>query len=240
MPEIIDINTMFGPLPIAPSDLSIEGLLNQMQRHRIILSCTISTIGLQLDHNSGNAATRAAAAESKELVPVATINPLRLMSRDEPISSLKTDGFKMVRFFPWLQGWPIQYAPFVMLGHGVAAANLPLMIETRIPGVATELLDVLGDYAGVIILTGVDSQALAESLVLMTRHANIYLETSGLISTGAIALAASQVGAERLLFGSGAPMRPAASGLNLVRAAGLAADDESAILGGNARRLLKL
>ncbi len=240
MPEIIDINTMFGPLPIAPSDLSIEGLLSQMRRHQISLSCTISTIGLQLDHNSGNAATRAAAAESKELIPVATINPLRYMSNDDTISSLKTNGFKMVRFFPRMQGWPIQFAPFVMLGHGVATANLPLMIETGVPGAATELLNALGDYAGAIILTGVDSQVLAEALVLMTRHANIYLETSGLIATGAIALAASQVGTERLLFGSGAPMRPVACGLNLVRAAGLAAEDEVALLGGNARRLLKL
>ncbi len=75
MDEIIDVNTLFGPLPVASTDLSVDALITLMKRHRVESACTLSTLGLLLDPTVGNSATRAACGEHAELIPTATLNP---------------------------------------------------------------------------------------------------------------------------------------------------------------------
>src|ERR687884_451931 len=117
MDEIVDINTLFGPWPAAASDLSVEDLAGLMHRHGVGTCCTLSTVGLLLDHQAGNAATRAACAENPRLAPVATINPQCYFGGDAGLARLRADGFKLARFFPGLQGWDVDYAPFIALTH---------------------------------------------------------------------------------------------------------------------------
>src|SRR5258708_27397112 len=100
MDDIIDINTLFGPLPVASSDLSVDTLLQLMQKHKVGTACILSTLGLLLDPTVGNAATRAACGEHPELLPIATLNPTMYFGDSEPILRLKADKFCMVRFFP--------------------------------------------------------------------------------------------------------------------------------------------
>src|SRR5215468_2607210 len=110
MSEIIDINTLFGPMPAAASDLSVEELAALMKRHAVSAGCTLSTVGLLLDHNSGNSATRAACSENRKLIPTATINPMSFFGGDGAHARFKADGFRLVRFFPAVQGWDIVHA----------------------------------------------------------------------------------------------------------------------------------
>ena len=110
MSDIVDINTLFGPAPIAASDLSVDDLSALMARHSVGACCTLSTLGILLDPGAGNTATRAAAAENPRLVPVATYNPLTCHGHDGAHIHPRADGFRMVRFFPALQGWPPRFA----------------------------------------------------------------------------------------------------------------------------------
>src|SRR5205085_2487047 len=89
MDGIVDINTLFGPLPSAAADLSIDDLTTLMTEHEVAVCCTLSTIGFLLDHNSGNAATRAACSENSRLIPVATINPQAYFGGDGPHAKLR-------------------------------------------------------------------------------------------------------------------------------------------------------
>ena len=66
------------------------------------------------------------------------------------------------------------------------------------------------------------------------------MDISHLLSPGAIQLIADKVGAERLLFGSGAPSRPIASIVNTLKLAGLSSDQSTLVLSGNAQRILKI
>src|SRR5438105_4892720 len=113
MDDIIDVNTMFGPQPSAASDLSVDELYELMAKHGVRAACTLSTVGVLLDHNAGNGATRAACADSQTLLPVATINPQSYFGGDSPLAKFQSDGFRMVRFLPHAQGWEPDYAPFV-------------------------------------------------------------------------------------------------------------------------------
>lgn len=240
MPEIIDINTLFGPHPAAASDLSVDDLGALMKEHSVGLCCTLSTVGILLDHNAGNSATKAACSENSALAPAATINPLAYSGGDGLEDRLKSDGFKFVRFFPDLQGWDVDFAPFSLAAEQLGASGLPLMIDIERPGVATRAVERLGQYSAPIILAAHSERTLAESVVLMRKHNHVYVDSSGLLATGAIKLVADGVGAERILFGSGAPARPMASSLAVLNHSGLSDEQKHLILGGNAKRLLGL
>lgn len=238
--EIVDVNTLFGPLTTSSTDLSVDELAGLMREHSVRNCCTLSTIGVMLDPMVGNAATRAACSENASLLPVATINPQGYFGGAGPHTRLRADGFKMVRFFPGAQGWEPDYAPFHALLDDLAAEHLPVMVEVDRPGTSTHLVRAAGAYPGPLILAGVDVQTLAEAVALMRSHPNLHVETSRLLAMGAVRHGAEQVGAGRFLYGSGAPLRPMASGLAALCFSGLLEGERAMVLGQNARELLAL
>jgi hypothetical protein len=79
-----------------------------------------------------------------------------------------------------------------------------------------------------------------EAIAVAEAHENIYLETSAMPYPPFIHTAVERVGPRRVLFGSDGPGCNPALELAKVRQAGLSADDEAMVLGGNAARLLKV
>src|SRR2546421_4363973 len=112
MDDIVDINTLFGPLPAASADLAVDALLDLMQTHQVSAACTLSTLGILLDPILGNAATRAACAEQTNLIPVATLNPAIFFGDATAVGRFVDEGFRLLRFFPSDQHWKIDFAPF--------------------------------------------------------------------------------------------------------------------------------
>jgi predicted TIM-barrel fold metal-dependent hydrolase len=240
MDEIIDIDTMFGPLPSGASDLSVDELQTMMQRHDVRACCTLSTVGLLLDHSAGNAATKAACAESPKLLPVATVNPQTFFGADGPYARFAADGFKMVRFFPGHQSWDSDVAPFVALAKALEVEKLPIMVDIDRSGTATRLLAAIPNHPAPVVLSGVSPSTSAEAVALMRKHANVYLCTSDLLATGVLKYVVDAIGADRVVYGSGAPLRPMASSLGVLRHAGLSDDQRAQILGANSRKLFGL
>ena len=238
MDEIIDVNTMFGPMPTGAADLSVDELTGMMKTHGVRAACTLSTVGLLLDHGAGNSATKAACGETNNLMPVATVNPQTYFGDDAGLSRFKADGFKMVRFCPDLQGWDAAYAPMVVLAKRLEVEGLPIMVDVGRPGVATRLVQALVAHPASLILAGVDETMVAETIALMRAHGRVFVETSRLIAVGAIRQIVESVGAERILYGSGAPLQPMASVLGVLRHAGLSDQQRAQVLGGNAKGLL--
>src|SRR5579859_7995127 len=134
MSEIVDVNTLFGPLPAVSTDLTVESLLELMQRHKVAKACALSTLGILLDPGVGNPITRAVSVEHPALCPVATLNPKMYFGDEGELARLASEGYCLVRFFPGWQGWPIDFAPFRALAQGLANAALPLMIDVQSPG----------------------------------------------------------------------------------------------------------
>jgi len=238
MVDIVDVNTLFGPLPAASVDLPVDTLLELMQQRQVGTACTLSTLGLLLDPNIGNAATKAACSEHSELLPAATLNPAMFFGGDAVVTQLKSEGFRMVRFFPDAQGWPVNYAPFLDLAQRIQAAGLPIMVNIEAPGEVTALSQTLDFFTGPVILASLDPPHLAEALAVLRKRANWHLEISGLLSPGALKLVVDSVGAERLLFGSGAPSLSLTAVLNTVRYAELSDTARGQLFSANARRLL--
>jgi predicted TIM-barrel fold metal-dependent hydrolase len=240
MNDIIDINTLFGPQPSAAEDLSSDELSEMMQKNGVRCCVTLSTIGALLDHKTGNAATLAACSGSSNLAPAATLNPQFCFNPETAAADILAQAFRMVRFFPFRQKWDPEYAPFLALVKALSRKNLPIMINIDQNGMATRMMRSIGDTSSPIILSGVNSRWAAEAVQLMREHENLYLETSFLLAEGMIKQTAQEVGAARLLFGSGAPSRPMASGIGVLRHSGLSDSDLSLILHSNASRLFGL
>lgn len=240
MDMIVDVNSRFGPLPAAASDLSVDDLMAMMRQHSLRACCTLSTVGMLLDHNMGNAATRAACSEHPELMAVATVNPQAYYGGDGAWTNLRGAGFRMVRLFPAFQKWDPGYAAFIALANDLAADGLPMMVDIASVGEASRVVTSLGRYPGTVILAGVTAQTMAEAIALMRANPAVSIETSRLLATGALKHVVGCVGAERVFFGSGAPAQPMASSLSIAYQSGLTADELAQVLGGNAARLFGL
>jgi len=240
MDEIIDVNTLFGPMPLTSVDLPVDALIELMEKHNIGTACTLSTLGLLLDPGVGNSVTQATCAEHSQLLPVATLNPTAFFGNAEPPRHLLDGNFSLLRFFPTTQGWPVHFAPFRALLRCLDETGLAAMIEVAKPGEITALSGELEGHPLPVILEGVNTQTLAEAVTVLRRHDNWYLETSRLLAPGNIKLVVDTLGPERLLFGSRAPSHPVASGLKTLQYAGLGSEALNMILHANAHRALHL
>lgn len=240
MPDITDVNTIVGPLPTAGADLSVEHLLELMAKHEIGRAFVCSTVGIRLSPQIGNAITRATCLDAQVLLPVATLNPTHYFGDEHGLFQLREDGFHLIRFFPYSQSWPVNLASFRALLQALRSLTIPLMVQIRRMGDCTLLQSLLNDYPAPIILSDVDSNILAEAIAVLKEQPNWYLETSHLLAPGAIRLAASCVGAERILFGTEAPQRPIASVLRTLEFADLSTQELELILHRNAERIFSL
>jgi predicted TIM-barrel fold metal-dependent hydrolase len=79
-----------------------------------------------------------------------------------------------------------------------------------------------------------------EAIQAAEQYPNIYLATTAVFEPHFIANAIDRIGAERVVFGSNAPMVLPRLQLEVIRALKLSPDDEALILSGNAARLYQL
>jgi predicted TIM-barrel fold metal-dependent hydrolase len=240
MADIIDVNAIFGGMPSSACDAGLDSLLQALDEYEITACCALSTIGVLLDHATGNGASKAAAVRSSRLVPVATVNPTRCLSDVAWVAGLASEGYRMLRFFQVHQRWDPDDASFGAVLGALARSPLPIMLEAGDSGCASRMVRAVGDYPGNIVLAGVRAETLAEAIALMRADRRVYVETSDLLAYGAIKAAVAAVGVDRVLFGSGAPVRPVRSALAVARQSGLSDDDLARVLSGNARRSLSL
>src|ERR687884_364984 len=79
----------------------------------------------------------------------------------------------------------------------------------------------------------------AEAMAVLRRHANVSIETSGVYRQDFLLDVATELGAERVLFGSNSPRMDPRLEVQRVRWAKLAKADKARILDGNARAVFR-
>ena len=236
--EITDVNTLFGAYPAQHADSSPETLTEAMRANGIDWGLTLSTYGLFYDAAEGNGETMKACRAHDHLIPVATLNPAHYWGQDGVVESVTGNAFEMVRFFPHLQGWPLEYAPFLRLLSALGRLpKMPIMVSVDRRGDATQLARLLDDFPHAVVLDGVSPDTLTEAVTLMRVHENLHVETHALSAPFALPLLRDTVGISRVLFGSDAPGRSPAAALRYVRSSGLSDADQAAVLSGNAQRI---
>lgn len=234
---ILDLFTVFGPVPPRGADQGTQKLRALMTRHSVAGAVTLSTRGLYHSAHAGNRETQALCAEGgSTLLPAALLDP-RL---GDPLTNIS--GARMHCLLPATQGWPVAYAPLAdLLRHLTEAdAQTPLYFEASRTGDATLFGTLIREAyrTSPIILGGLNTDTLMEAISLARGHSSFYLATSGLRGIGEIQAAVNAVGPERVVFASGAPIRSLGAALALHHHAGLAPDILAQVMGLNAKNLM--
>ena len=240
-PAIFDACTLFGPWPRHATDLSIETLLHGMVQNNIARSLVTATTGIFYDYRQGNSETLAQAkANAAQLFPVATLDPRAYPECLEEAQIRAEEGFRLFRFFPERQGWPIRFAPFRELLQKCDSLGVPVAVEVSRLGDCTELADATTFTRAPLLLAGVTPVLLAEVLAVMRSDTKFYTETTHLLAPGTFEMMRDVVpsGAERLVFASYAPLRYLSAALAPVLTSALSDDHKTAVLGGNLKRIL--
>lgn len=237
--QILDANTTIGAHPDHRLNMSIERLIGEMDTHKIAGSLAQSTLGIYDSYERGNAAIIEAARGNNRLVPVASINPLRYFGTVDDMRKICSPGFRIFRFYPDEQGWVIESAAFAQVLRQLAEVKLPFIIDASKSGDPSAVAKVASGYPAPVIIGSISLDTLSESLAVMADNPNIMIETHELHIPGALEMIAQRAGADRIVFGSGGPLRSIASALSYITNSGLSEEDKQKALAGNIRRVLE-
>ena len=237
--HIIDVNTSFGKRVDPDPRYSLHGLVEELDRHEVACGLAYSQQGVDYDPRAANAEAITAGRSHPQIIPVCTIDPRDSLGWEAELKRCLAASVRAVRFFPVEQGWSVNSVWFRRMLRRLSGTNLCLIFSTasrwELPG---EIAEATMHTGLPVVLTDTSYSNMAEMIAVMKEFTHVCAETNCLASVRAVEIMAEAVGAERLLYGSGAPARPMQKGLNQVLEADLSDDDKAAILGGNATRLL--
>lgn len=247
----VDVNAFFGHWPYWPLPATGGGdLLRLMDRYAIDRAAVTSLRGLFGDWATADAEALALARTHPDrFTPVACLSPVN-GGGPEALRRLVEAGFRACRLYPLLlQGYSLG-SPFA--GEIAAAAGecrIPVIVPTRplmnfrfpvLP--IADVADLAGRFPGTqFILSGPNYLSEFQAAIeAMEGHANLAVETSCMQGLQAVARMAAAVGADRVLFGTGALLQYPACGVVKLEHADVAPAQLEAIQAGNAVRLLGL
>jgi len=235
---IYDAHTFFGSVPFESPDLSLQTLLRMMRGHGIRKVLAISLRGAYYDFSEGNEETWLASKTHPEILPVATVDPRKYLGCADEIRRRAEQGFRAFRLFPEIQGWPVNYLPFLELLPEFQAAGLPILIDASAQGTATQLMQALAGRQVPVVLLSVSYDTMGEAVAAAKSSSRVFVETHRLAGPDAFEVLAEQIGIERLVFGSCAPSCCPSSAIDAVAHSGLPESAREKIMGGNLGRLL--
>ena len=237
--KIIDANTFFGFWPKRNLDASINALIERMDESSIGSAFTTSIRGFLYDFSEGNNETwETCRSSNKRLIPVATINPSTYFGVTEEVDRITEMGFKVVRFFPDQQEWTISQRHFTKLLEKLSETNLIIML----PSTAgfTVIADTFEGIKNFVVIETIRAYPnLAELIVILQENPNLYVETHSIGSTDCIEILINEVGENRILFGSGAPIHCMSSAILPIINAEASGEVKRKILSENILELLE-
>jgi len=231
---IIDADTLFGFWPSRHVDVSLDKLQRLMERHNVELACACSARGICYDFQEGNQETIDVARSNSCLVPVLTVDPRRYLGVAEEVRRRVAEGHKVFRLYPEYQNWTVNTPSARKVLSILEDAGATIMLG----GTAAQAIPEIRSLQVPVILTWVHYYYLSDVLAYADEMPHLYLSTRFLIGPRSLEIAVSALGAERLIYGSQAPLVSMASALKLVLTADLTPDQRGAILSGNMQRLL--
>lgn len=210
---IIDAHTMFGFWPGRKSDISAETLVRLLKQHQISGAATFSTVGIFANFRKGNDETLELCSKSRTLYPVGTVDPRRFVGTLEEIDERTRQGVRVWRLFPELQGWDLSIQPVTDILRRLARHGATLMIDASGPGMLSKIAARTAEFELRTLLLGVHTGQLGELISLLGAHEHLLLEPRRLTDPQIVGALAAQFGADKVVFGSGAPLQYVSSAL---------------------------
>lgn len=235
---IIDSYTLLGSWPHAEVDLSIEALAGGMQARQVSRSLVTDTTAIFYDMTRGNDEAIELCSRHEPLTPVAVINPLRYPSCLEEVTRCLEAGVQVFRLCPREHHYPFSGAvgPLRETLRHLEGARLLLVDLAGLPApvIGADMEDLLPVPTAVTVA----GSELGTAIQAAKNGRNLWIETSRLDAGGSVEAAVRHFGANRVIFGSGSPLRSLGSAVMSVQYAELSDADRTAIFEGNLQRVL--
>ena len=235
---IVDGCTSFGADPTGRSDCSIETLRRVLDRHGIDRACIYSQSAVRTDARQGNDEALALTEKDHRFCPVAVIDPRHVDSGAREIERCVAAGVRLFRLFPDEHGYPWRYEPLTEVWESVQRSGVALIIPELSLGNLTEFLSLTQGYRFSKILIGCRYTAFTEYLAVLRRYPDTYLMALAVNYPGAFETFVSEIGSQRICFGTNAPIFYAGATLMVVQHCGISEQERADILGGTLNRLL--
>lgn len=235
--KIVDVNTSFGFYPYRKVDVSLKTLKTILKSYQA-KGLTLSLKGVLYDAIEGNEETLTLIKDEEDLYPIATYDPRAYPKGIEYIEDLKAKGFLAIAFFPRLQGWMIDFAPFRDVIDILSNENLPIIIHTSGYGELTKISSIAGGVKNPFIIAGFNYSNLSEAISVIKRLENIYIESHLLNSPDALEYLKKYATLDQVIFGSGAPLLSFETALNIILKNDLSEDEKENILSRNLEAIL--
>jgi uncharacterized protein len=233
---VVDVNVLIGPDVPARRSTDVAHV-RELQRRYGIGHCLVrSSAAMRVSRELGNDAVLALAGEARlsAVVVASTLHGDRLPGE---LAAAAKAGARAV----WLEdGWDGGTEAARRLLRAVERTGLPLLVPHRRPTDASRIGALTEQTGTPVILVEARYPDFSEVLPALERYQHLYVETSSLGSFEAIECMARVAGHERILFGSGAPVRTPLSPISAVLQSELPAAAKQAILAGNAARVFGL
>ncbi len=253
---IIDVNAFIGKWPYWPVRSSApDEVAAELAGWGIERAAICSTRSVFVHCEDGNGEVEAAARAHPDcFLPWACLGNLestRAIARQEyDFKGYTRRGFRGLRLYPQHHSYQPLYAPFVdAILEQAVARRWPVLLPLRIimnwgmPVLDLDTMEQLVVRHPRVrwILAGINYlYELQLAVSLMRRYETVHLETSCVMGYDSVARLVEKCGAERILFGSGAPLQHGAAALSKILHARLSDTLRERILGGNARRLMEM
>lgn len=235
---VIDCYTLLGAWPQAEVDLSLEALAAGMQARQVGRSLVTHATAIFYDAVDGNDQAIKVCSQHEPLTPVAVVNPLHYPDCLDEVSRCLDAGVQVFRLCPKEHGYPfcgtvgpLREVLRRMEGAKLLLADLSGLAAPAISAGLEELLPV----PTALTVTG---KGLGVALHAAKNSQNVWIEVSRLDAGGSIEAAVKHAGANRVVFGSGQPLRSLGSAVTSVQYADLSDADRTAIFEGNLQRVL--
>jgi predicted TIM-barrel fold metal-dependent hydrolase len=237
---VVDVNVLVVGGP-SRREYGVEAGLRALGSHRISAALVAARSGAVYRHEVGNneALRWAGVTNGVQVHSVATLNPVQYLDWPAELERAIAGGAVAIRVFPDVQRWSVTSEAFSSIVSAIRG-RCPLMVPVSTFGDATAIGGATQHLDAPVVLLGAHYTQLADCLAALRRWPHLYVETSRLAQFRGVQTVVREVGAERLLFGSGAPTRPVQAALNAVLTAEIGANERDAILHGNAVRLFGL
>ncbi len=235
---LIDINASFGGRE-SIQRFDVATLERELERSECALAFISSNEGT-FDQRVANDYLFELCQERDTWLPAASIQPRDTFVWREEIERCRALGVKLFRIDPDESHWPVDSVFLEVIVDRLAGTGAALLVSATHPGLPSAVAERTA-LAGVpVIFRECRYFPLTELIPLVLQYEHLYVETSRLTSPGGIELSVAELGAGRLLYGSGACRYPAKIASEQLRRANVAADERDAIAWKNASSLLGL
>lgn len=250
MNTLFDANCMLGRRSIHTplnTPITVPDLLAEMDRLRIAEALVYHAMAMDGHPEEGNARLMREIAGHPRLHPCWVLLPTtgEMPPSEQLVTQMREQGVRAARLCPGQHHYPVTEANVGDLLSALEAARIPLFIDFGMAHWSEDKADMreldalCSQHPNLaFIVVGEGMAAPRRLFPFWQRHRNLYLETSYYQVHQGLSEIANRFGADRLLFGSGLPVRAPGPPLMLLRYDFLQDADRAAISGGTLRRLL--